>query len=86
MSHLKASKPININELLASYPRKHPDLPEAYQKIYVQHYKENREGRTKISAFARKFESWIHIKVAKSASGGRKDTRDWCRNTQPIGL
>lgn len=57
-------------KLLATYPRKQPALPKEYQKIYVRHYKENREGKTKISALARKFEKWIHVKVAKSARGG----------------
>lgn len=63
-------KNFQIKKLLASYPRKRPALPMKYQRIYVQHYKENREGKTKISALARKFERWVHIKVAEGPRGG----------------
>lgn len=59
-----------IDKLLQSYPRKHPDLPQNYQKIYKQHYKENRDGATKASSFARKFEGSLHKKVAKSIKRG----------------
>lgn len=66
-------KNFQIKKLLASYPRKRPALPMKYQRIYVQHYKENREGKTKISALARKFERWVHIKVAEGPRGGVAD-------------
>ena len=68
----------SIQMLLASYPRKHPVLPESYQKIYEQHYKENRDGATRASAYARKFEGCVHKKIAKSARGGTKDVGNWC--------
>ena len=70
MNMKKMTKYGDLQELLASYPRKHPVLPEAYQEIYVKHYKENREGATKVSSVARKFEGLLHKKVAKSARGG----------------
>ena len=63
-----------MQSLLKTYPRKHPSLTNSYQKIYEQHYKENRDGATKISAYARSFEGWLHKKIAKSARGGGKDT------------
>ena len=28
----------DIKKLMDSYPRKHPDLPDEYKKVYVQHY------------------------------------------------
>ena len=62
----------SVQSLLKTYPRKHPALPKSYQKIYEQHYKENRDGATKISAYARSFEGWLHKKIAKSARGGGK--------------
>lgn len=43
----------DIKKLMDSYPRKHPDLPDEYKKVYVQHYKENREGKTRVSRISR---------------------------------
>ena len=60
----------DIYELLASYPRKHPALPKEYQDIYVRHYKEKREGATRVSALARTFDGWHHPNVAKPRRGG----------------
>lgn len=63
---------ININELLSTYPRIRKELPEEYKKIYHQHYKENREGVTKVSHFSQKLERWLHKKVANSSYKGAK--------------
>lgn len=61
---------MEIHELIKTYPRKRLDLPDAYKKIYEQHYEENRNGKTKISFLSSKLEYWLHRKVAKSARGG----------------
>lgn len=74
MNEMTNRKKDSIQMLLASYPRKHPVLPESYQKIYEQHYKENRDGATRASAYARKFEGCVHKKIAKSARGGVQKT------------
>lgn len=74
MSEMRNKEKDSMRKLLASYPRKHPVLPESYQKIYEQHYKENRDGSTKASAYARKFEGCLHKKIAKSARGGVQKT------------
>lgn len=63
---------MEINELLKTYPRKRKKLPKEYQKIYDQHYAENRNGKTRASRLSSWLERWLHKKVAKSASLGRK--------------
>lgn len=62
----------DIKKLMDSYPRKHPDLPDEYKKVYVQHYKENREGKTRVSRISKKVEGWMHKIVAKSSGEGLK--------------
>lgn len=63
---------MEIHKLISTYPRKRPDLPEAYKKIYEQHYEENRNGKTKISFLSSQLEHWLHRKVAKSAGADQK--------------
>lgn len=62
---------MNVQELIKSYPRKRKELPEAYKKIYNQHYEENRKGKTKASYLSNKVEYWLHYKVAKSAKADK---------------
>jgi len=40
------------------------ELPEAYQKIYNQHYLSNREGEYKTTSLSSTLERWMHKKVA----------------------
>ena len=63
---------MNIDELLSTYPRIRKELPEEYKKIYHQHYRENREGGTKVSYFSQKLEYWLHKKVANSSQKKKK--------------
>lgn len=63
---------MTMQELLETYPRKRSELPEEYKKIYVQHYEENRKGKTKISYLSRRLEYWLHKKVAKSSKVDQK--------------
>ena len=50
--------------IFESYPKQRPPLPPAYQKIYTEHYRNNREGQTAASSLSQKMESWLHRKVA----------------------
>jgi len=52
----------------SKYPKVRPVLPEAYQKIYNEHYYNNREGQTSASFLSKMMESWLHKKVAKDLS------------------
>ena len=53
------------NSILDKFPKERVDLPEAYQKIYTQHYLINREGKSKTTSLSKKLEHWLHKKVAK---------------------
>jgi len=57
------------NNILSKFPKVRIDLPEAYQKIYNQHYLNNREGQYKTTSLSSKLESWMHKKVAKDVVG-----------------
>jgi SAM-dependent methyltransferase len=52
------------DNILKKYPKKRIDLPEAYRKIYNQHYLSNREGKYKTTSLSQKLEAWMHRKVA----------------------
>lgn len=54
--------------MFSNYPKKRPHLPPEYQKIYSEHYKENREGASRASSIAQKMESWMHRKVAQDVT------------------
>ncbi|MBO4415188.1 MAG: methyltransferase domain-containing protein [Lachnospiraceae bacterium] len=56
-----------IKSVIRSFPKVRLQLNEEYQKIYVKHYMENREGGTKVSRITSILESWGHRMVAKSA-------------------
>jgi len=50
--------------MFENYPKTRPILPENFQQIYNEHYKNNREGETTVSSLSQKMESWMHKKVA----------------------
>ena len=51
-------------KILTRFPKQRPELPEAYQRIYLEHYKRNREGASPASAAVKWMESWMHRQVA----------------------
>ncbi|MEH6544757.1 MAG: hypothetical protein V7721_12545 [Porticoccaceae bacterium] len=53
--------------MLNNYPKQRSPLPDTYQKIYHQHYKENRDGDSSASSLASKLERWMHRQVAGDA-------------------
>ena len=56
--------PPPVDALLASYPRRRPDLPPAHRRTYVEHYRQNRSGTQGVSRAAVRLESWMHRRVA----------------------
>jgi hypothetical protein len=54
--------------VLTRFPKQRPPLPEAYRKIYAEHYKRNREGASLASSLSQKMESWMHRRVASDVS------------------
>lgn len=53
------------NNMFTQYPKKRSVLSEDYKKIYVEHYQNNRLGKTNASAASSKMEVWLHKKVAQ---------------------
>lgn len=66
---LKIMKTKNIDHLIASYPRTHPPLPQAFKDIYQKEYLANRSGGNIATSIAQKLETWMHRQVAKNATG-----------------
>lgn len=65
---------INIETLLASYPRTRPPLPDAHQKIYAQEYKATRsDGERRqplVSRMLTPVREWMHRHVASGKRQG----------------
>lgn len=57
----------------AGFPKVRAPLPEAYQRIYAEHYKENRSGGSPASAMAQRMERWLHACVAADLRGADGD-------------
>ncbi len=55
--------------ILNKFPKKRIELPEAYQKIYKEHYLMNREGKYKTTSLSQRLESWMHKKIAEDVLG-----------------
>lgn len=55
-----------------NFPKTRSELPPAFQAIYADQYKENRDGGSKAAGLAQKLESWMHRRVAADVSGGTK--------------
>jgi len=53
--------------ILSSFPKVRPELPEAYRKIYAEHYRRNREGLSPASSLSQRMEAWMHRRVARDA-------------------
>ncbi len=50
--------------IMHEFPKQRSILPEAYQQIYSNHYKSNRDGGTSAASLSQKMEAWMHKKVA----------------------
>ena len=57
-----------ISEILTSYPRMRPPLTAEHEELYIQEYKENREGDRKVDNLAQKLEAWMHRQIIKHQS------------------
>jgi len=55
--------------MFENFPKERTVLSPEFQKIYSEHYKNNREGSTSASSLAQKMEAWLHRKVAKDVIG-----------------
>jgi hypothetical protein len=53
------------SDILSRFPKKRRPLPPEYQAIYLQHYRNSREGKSQILGLAQRAERWMHRQVAK---------------------
>ena len=60
--------------ILDKFPKKRPELPQAYKDIYDLHYNRNRSGETKATSLSMKMEQWLHKKVAEDVQLQTKET------------
>jgi hypothetical protein len=53
--------------LFSRFPKQRSPLPPEYAAIYLQHYRNSREGKSQILGLAQRMERWMHRKVAADA-------------------
>lgn len=54
--------------LFSEFPKTRPPLPPEFEAIYLQHYRNSREGNSQILGLAKWAEGWMHRKVAEDVS------------------
>jgi SAM-dependent methyltransferase len=63
---------IDIDQLLASYPRVRRPLSPELQAIYHDTYLSSRDGRTTLYRITQRLEGWMHRRVAAGSAAGQK--------------
>jgi hypothetical protein len=56
--------------VFSQFPKQRTPLPPEYAAIYLQHYRNSREGKSQILGLAQRMERWMHRKVASDSTGG----------------
>jgi len=56
--------------LFSQFPKHRTPLPPEYAAIYLQHYRNSREGKSQILSLAQRAERWMHRKVANDVADG----------------
>ena len=51
--------------MFSQFPKQRTPLPPEYAAIYLQHYRNSREGNSQILSLAQRMERWMHKKVAQ---------------------
>src|SRR5688572_14554038 len=54
----------------SEFPKKRAPLPPEHEAIYLQHYRNSREGNSQILGLAKWAEGWMHRKVAEDVRQG----------------
>jgi hypothetical protein len=60
-----------VTDPFPAFPKERPPLPREYAAIYLQHYRNSREGNSKVLGLAQYAERWMHKKVAQDVHGSR---------------
>jgi hypothetical protein len=50
--------------MVAGWPKSRPELPDAYQRIYLEHSRQNRGGLYRTTSLSQRLEEWMHRRVA----------------------
>jgi hypothetical protein len=58
--------------LFSQFPKQRVPLPPEYAAIYLQHYRNSREGNSQILSLAQRAERWMHRKVAQDVTHAPK--------------
>lgn len=64
---------------LGNFPKQRPELPPEFEAIYLSHYQNSREGKTRTLSVVKNVESWMHKRVAEDLKPGV------CHSTLEIG-
>jgi hypothetical protein len=56
--------------LFSSFPKERTPLSPEYAAIYLGHYRNSREGNSKVLSLAKRAESWMHKKLAADVRSG----------------
>ena len=51
--------------MFPKYPKRRPALPPKYQRIYHDHYRENRDGKSFATKYSTRLENWMHLQVSE---------------------
>lgn len=54
--------------MFSQFPKQRAPLPPEYAAIYLQHYRNSREGNSQILSLAQRAERWMHRKVAEDVT------------------
>ena len=66
----RANRTCRVAALFSQFPKQRALLPPEYAAIYLQHYRNSREGKSKILGLAQRAERWMHRKVAEDVATG----------------
>ena len=58
------------NNPFSSFPKERVPLSPEYAAIYLGHYRNSREGNSKVLSLAKRAESWMHRKLAEDVTSG----------------
>jgi hypothetical protein len=61
---------VATDNLFSNFPKERPPLSPEFAAIYLQHYKNSREGKSKVLSLAKRAESWMHKKLAEDVKSG----------------
>ena len=58
--------------MFSQFPKQRAPLPPAYAAIYLQHYRNSREGNSQLLSLAQRAERWMHRQVAHDVTHASK--------------